>query len=285
MTSVLANAEAAADRFAGLRVETVPVTGDGVVDLEAFRVQLREGKGRTLVAVMAANNETGVVQPLADVVRLAKAVSGLVFVDAVQAAGKRAIDFSESGADYLSLSAHKIGGPQGAGALVVRESAPFAPQIAGGGQERGRRAGTENVSGVAGFGAAAQAARNDDMARTKVLRDCFERELSRIAPDAVVFGANAERLDNTSNFALPDVSAETALMALDLDGVMVSSGAACSSGKVKSSRVLAAMAVPEATAQRALRVSFGWASSEADIDAAIHSISSLLARSSARRAA
>jgi cysteine desulfurase len=282
--SVVANAEAASERVAGLRVETVPVTADGAVDLEAFRVQLREGKGRALVAVMAANNETGVLQPLADVVRLAKEAGALVLVDAVQQAGKNTIDFAGLGADYLSLSAHKLGGPQGVGALIAREGAPLARQIAGGGQERGHRAGTENVPGIAGFGAAAVAARKDDPAKPKVLRDRFERELARVAPGAIVFGAKAERLGNTSNFALPGVNAETALMALDLDGVMVSSGAACSSGKVKSSRVLAAMGVADETAQRALRASFGWASSEADVDAAILSISNLLARN-ARRAA
>jgi cysteine desulfurase len=282
--SVVANAEAAAERVAGLRVETIPVTADGAVDPEAFRVQLREGKGRALVAVMAANNETGILQPLADVVRLAKEPGALVFVDAVQLAGKNAIDFAGLGADYLSLSAHKLGGPQGVGALVVREGAPLARQISGGGQERGHRAGTENVAGIAGFGAAAEAAGGDDATRAKMLRDRFERELARVASGAIVFGAKAERLGNTSNFALPGVAAETALMALDLDGVMVSSGAACSSGKVKSSRVLAAMGVADETAQRALRVSFGWASTEADVDAAILSISNLLARN-ARRAA
>jgi cysteine desulfurase len=282
--SVIANAEAAAERVAGLRVETIPVMSDGVVDLEVFRVQLREGKGRALVAVMAANNETGVVQPLADIGRLARDAGARLFVDAIQAVGKSAIDFAKLGVDYLSLSAHKLGGPQGVGALVVREGVPFAAQIMGGGQERGHRAGTENVPGIAGFGAAAQAARHDDGAKAKSLRDRFEHELGRIAPDAVVFGAGAERLGNTSNFALPGVTAETALMALDLDGVMVSSGAACSSGKVKSSRVLAAMGVSEETAQRALRASFGWASTGADVDAAILSISNLLART-ARRAA
>ena len=135
-----------------MRVETIPVTPDGVVDLDALRVGLREGKGRALIAVMAANNETGVIQPIADISKLTKEAGALLFVDAIQAAGKIALDFT---ADYLSLSAHKIGGPQGVGALIVNDNAPFAAQMLGGGQERGLRAGTENVSGIAGFGAAA----------------------------------------------------------------------------------------------------------------------------------
>jgi cysteine desulfurase len=200
-------------------------------------------------------------------------------VDAVQAAGKADMDFSA--ADYLSLSAHKIGGPQGVGALVVKESVPFAAQMLGGGQERGLRAGTENVAGIAGFGAAATIA-ND---ASNPLRDEFEAQLLRLVPDAVIFGTNAPRLDNTSNFALPGVAAETALMALDLDGVMVSSGSACSSGKVKPSHVLNAMDVPDDLARSALRVSFGWNSTEADVDAVIAALAKLAQRVRAREAA
>lgn len=280
--SILANAEAIAERSAGLRLEFIPVTPNGVVDLDALRVMLREGKGRTLIAVMAANNETGVVQPLDEVSRLARENNALLLVDAVQAAGKRAIDFDALGAAYLSLSGHKLGGSHGAGALIVREGAPFATLIAGGGQERGHRAGTENVVGIAGFGAAAKDF--GDSARIAVLRERFERALLKIAPDAIVFGSRAERLANTSNFALPGIAAETALIALDLDGVMVSSGAACSSGKVKTSHVLSAMGVSEEIARCALRVSFGWNSTEADADAALASLSNLLARTALRAA-
>ena len=284
--SILANANLLAERVAGLRVERLPVTADGVVDCEPLRVALREGKGRALIAVMAANNETGVIQPLARVADLAKEANALVLVDAVQAAGKIPLDFDALGASALTLSAHKLGGPQGAGAIVLRDGAPFATQIAGGGQERGRRAGTENVSGIAGFGAAALAAR-DELASDRIahLRDRFETELARVSPNSIVFGARAPRLANTSNFALPGLAAETTLMALDLDGVMLSSGAACSSGKVQPSHVLAAMGVAEEIARCALRVSFGWNSSEADVDAAIASISNLLARKAALRAA
>jgi cysteine desulfurase len=276
--SVMANAAALAERVPGLRLEIIPVTGDGVVDLQALRVLLREGKGRALVAVMAANNETGVIQPLAEVAALMKEHDGYLFVDAVQAAGKIAVDFD---ADYLSLSAHKIGGPQGVGALVVRENAPLAATILGGGQERGHRAGTENVAGIAGFGAAANIAAK----MSSVLRERFETELKSAAPDAVIFGASAPRLPNTSNFALPGVAAETAVMALDLDGIMVSSGSACSSGKVRPSHVLNAMGVSDSLARCALRVSFGWNSSDADVDAALSSISHLVSRVKARAAA
>jgi len=276
--SVLANAAAIAERMPAIRLAMIPVTGDGVVDLSALRVLLREGKGRALVAVMAANNETGVVQPLIDVSSLLQDHEGYLFVDAIQAAGKIAFDFT---ADYLSLSAHKLGGPQGTGALIVREGVPLSPTILGGGQERGQRAGTENVSGIAGFGAAA----GISVTLSAELRDRFEAELKRVVPQVVIFGVGAKRLPNTSNFALPGIAAETAVMAFDLDGVMVSSGSACSSGKVAPSHVLRAMGVPETLAASALRVSFGWNSTAADVDAALTSISDLLSRVKARAAA
>jgi cysteine desulfurase len=277
--SVLANAAEIVERSAGARLTVVPVSEDGVIELDALRGGLREGKGRALIATMAANNDTGVVQPIAAISALAKANNALLLVDAVQAAGKIEVDLSV--ADYLSLSAHKLGGPQGVGALVVAESAPFAAQMLGGGQERGLRAGTENVSGIAGFAAAAAVAHEAPAA----LRDAFERELRLLAPDVVIFGLNAPRLSNTSNFALPGIVAETALMALDLDGVMLSSGAACSSGKVKPSHVLKAMGVPDELARSALRASFGWNSTEADVDAAIASLGRLVQRVRPREAA
>ena len=277
--SVLANINALIDRFAGLRLETLPVTANGTLDLDALRVALREGKGRALVAVMAANNETGVIQPIAEIAKLAREAGARLFVDAIQAAGKIPLDFD---ADYLTISSHKLGGPQGAGALVLKSGAPFAPQILGGGQERGHRAGTENVPAIAGFGAAAAEAGST---LSTALRDRFERALKEIVPDAIIFGSDAPRLVNTSNFALPNILAETAVMALDLDSVMISSGAACSSGKVRPSHVLAAMGVSEDVASCALRVSFGWNSTEQDADAAIASLSKLLARARSRAAA
>jgi len=276
--SVQANAAAQAERVPGLRMDIIPVTTDGVIDARALFEMLREGKGRALIAAMAANNETGVIQPIEDIARITKDANALLFVDVVQAAGKMALPQ----ADYLTFSAHKQGAPQGIGALIVKGDAPFASQILGGGQEKSRRAGTENVSGIAGFGAVAKLS---DMKPIAALRDRFEGELKRVANDAVVFGANAPRLANTSNFALPGISAETAVMALDLDGVMISSGAACSSGKVRPSIVLKAMGVSDEIAKCALRISFGWNSTDADVDAAIASIAKLVARARSRQAA
>jgi cysteine desulfurase len=252
--SVRATAALLAERAAGLRLETIPVNAEGVAELSA--TTLDEGKGRALIALMASNNETGVIQPV-------ESVDGLLFVDAVQKPG------GYDNASYISLSAHKIGGPQGVGALIVRDDVPFAAQLLGGGQERGLRAGTPNLAGIAGFGAAATAW----TAMASDLRDSFERGL-----DGIVFGRNAPRLANTSCFALPGIPSENALMALDLDGVMVSSGAACSSGKVKPSHVLQAMGVGDELARCALRVSFGWNSTQADVDAALAAIARLVAR-------
>ncbi len=281
--SVLQTATALGERQPGLRVDVIPVTRDGLVDLAALRTLLREGKGRALIAVMAANNETGVVQPIGEIAGLARESGALFHVDAVQACGKIAID--AGCAEYLSLSAHKIGGPQGVGALIVNERAPLTPQMSGGGQERGRRAGTENVIGIAGFGAAAEAVPREDVSSVLALRDRFESGLKTRHPDVTIFGSGAPRLVNTSNFALSGISAEIAIMALDLDGVMASSGAACSSGKVRPSHVLEAMGVPEEVASSALRVSFGWNSLPTDVDAVLNSLEKISARAASRRAA
>jgi cysteine desulfurase len=284
-SSVLKPAEAVAARVAGVRLETLPVNADGVLDLEALGAALREGKGRALVAVMAANNETGVIQPIAEVARLCREAGALLLVDAVTAAGK--IDLDAGRCDYLTLSAHKLGGPQGAGALILNPDAPLAPQLTGGGQQKGMRAGTENLSGIAGFGAAVTAlsADKDEPARVAAVRDRFEAALKRALPEAVGFGAGAARLGNTSNFAVPGLKSETMVMALDLDGVMVSSGSSCSSGKIAPSHVLKAMGVTDELAGAALRVSFGWNSVNEDSDAVIASLSKLAARVRARRAA
>ncbi|HJS44832.1 MAG TPA: cysteine desulfurase family protein [Rhizomicrobium sp.] len=284
-SSVLATADRLAERFPWVRVARLPVTADGVIDLEALRVALREGKGRALVAVMAANNETGTVQPIAQVSELAREAGALLLVDAVPAAGKTAIDFSHC--DYMTLSAHKIGGPQGVGALLVRNGMPLAPQLAGGGQQKGLRAGTENLSGIAGFGAAAHALEDGagERARMAHLRDHFEAALKTAAPEAVFFGAKVGRLCSTSAFAIPGLTAETALIGLDLDGVMLSSGSTCSSGKVAVSHVLTAMGVDEKLASCALRASFGWSSTMDDVNAAIESLRKLRERTKAKVAA
>jgi cysteine desulfurase len=284
-SSALANADRLAERLPWARVSRLPVSADGVVDLDALRVALREGKGRTLVAVMAANNETGVVQPIAEVSRLVREAGALLLVDAVPAAGKTELDFSLC--DYMTLSAHKIGGPQGVGALLVRQAMPLAPQLAGGGQQKGLRAGTENLSGIAGFGAAAHALADGAGERARIvhLRDHFEAALKAAVPEAEIFGASAERLCSTSAFAIPGLTAETALIGLDLDGVMMSSGSTCSSGKVAVSHVLTAMGVDQKLAACALRASFGWSSTMEDVNAAVGSLVKLRERTKAKVAA
>lgn len=245
-------------RFA--MVEDVPVTGTGVLDLVALG-SLLMGRQRPLVSLMLANNETGVIQPVAEAAALVHAVGGLLHVDAVQGPGRIACDFRALGADLMTLSSHKIGGPQGVGALIVRDGLAMDALIRGGGQERGTRAGTENVAGIAGFGAAADAVRQGwaaEAARMEALRHEIEAGIKAIAPKAVVFGAEAPRLPNTTLFTVPGMKAETAVIAFDLEGVAVSSGAACSSGKVAPSHVLAAMGVEPDLARGAIRVSLGY---------------------------
>jgi len=277
--SVQAHADRLAERFPWVRVQRRGVTENGVLDLEGLRVALREGKGRALVAVMAANNETGVVQPVAEVSTLAREAGALLLVDAVPAAGKIKLDFSLC--DYMVLSAHKIGGPQGSGALLARESAPLQPQMAGGGQQKGLRAGCENLSGIAGFGAAAHALADGEGERKRIayLRDHFESALKQAIPETVIFGMKQDRLCSTSCFAIPGLTAETALIGLDLDGVSMSSGSTCSSGKVAVSHVLAAMGVDDELAACALRASFGWSSTHEDVSAALASLVKLRERS------
>jgi cysteine desulfurase len=265
----------AGGRFKPDAIIAIPVGADGRADLGALERQLaaleREGRGRALVSLMHANNETGVVQPIAQAAAVVHQAGGLLHVDAVQGAGKIPCNIKALGADLLTLSAHKIGGPKGVGALVRRADAPGMPEplIKGGGQERGARAGTENVAGIVGFGAAAAAAGKELAAehrRLAGLRDRLEAGLKAAVAGTMVFGAGAERLPNTTLFAVPGGKAETAVIGLDLDGVAVSSGAACSSGKVAASHVLAAMGVPPALARGAVRVSLGYATQEADVD-------------------
>ncbi|MBV8394222.1 MAG: cysteine desulfurase [Alphaproteobacteria bacterium] len=255
--------------------QIVPVDREGVVDLGALERMLAASTEPALVSVMLANNETGVLQPVADVVRLARAANALVHCDAVQAAGKTGVDFHGLGVDYLSLSAHKLGGPTGVGALVVRDGAPLTADRLGGGQESYRRGGTENLSGIVGFGAAALAAKGLDAI---AWRDRLETALRAIAPGAVVFGAGAQRLGNTTCISMPRVSAETQVMVLDLAGICVSAGAACSSGKVGRSTVLQAMGIDPSVAGTALRISFGWNTTAKDIDRLIEAWRDLYTR-------
>ncbi len=263
----------AGGRFQPEQVESIPVDAAGLVDLawlEARLAALSDASERAMVAVQAANNETGVLQPVSAVTALAHAAGGVVVCDAVQAAGKIDVSIGDLGADFVFVSAHKIGGPQGAGAIVA--AAPGVriarPLMAGGGQERGARAGTENTPAIAGFGAAAAAVLADgaaERARIEALRDALERGICAAAPQATIFAAGSPRLPNTTLVALPGLSAETALIAFDLDGVALSSGSACSSGKVKRSHVLDAMGVDPVLAAGAIRISLGWSSDDDDV--------------------
>jgi cysteine desulfurase len=235
---------------------------------------------------MLANNETGIIQPVAEAAHLARTHGALLHCDAVQGAGKLPLDMAQLGADLLTLSAHKIGGPPGAGALVVAADVSVSALQTGGGQERGRRAGTENLPGIVGFGVACAIASAGLGAYAAVarLRDAAERRLAAIAPAAVVYGADVARLANTLCIAMPGVPAATQVMALDLAGVMVSAGAACSSGKVRQSHVLEAMGVPGAEAASAIRISLGWSTSAADIDLLVEAWGALHARTRANAA-
>jgi cysteine desulfurase len=260
----------AGGRFPRVAIAEVAVDADGRVDLAAL-AQSVANVPRPLVAIMLANNETGVVQPIAQAAAIVHAAGGLLMVDAVQAVGRMPCEIGALGADLLTLSAHKIGGPKGVGALVRASEAIHLPNplIRGGGQERGVRAGTENVAGIAAFGAAAAAARRQaaaEAAHMLALRNALEEGLRAISPRAVIFGAAAERLPNTTLFSLEGMRAETAVIAFDLEGVAVSSGAACSSGKVQPSHVLAAMGVSPALLRGAVRVSLGWNTTKADIE-------------------
>ncbi len=262
----------AGGRFLREAIEDIPVEADGRVNLAALAAALaRAETSRPLVSLMLANNETGVVQPVAEAAAIVHAAGGLLHVDAVQAAGRIPCDIRTLGADLLTLSGHKIGGAKGAGALVrAAEHIQFAdPLIRGGGQERGLRAGTENVAGIAAFGAAAATARGqlaEEAAHMLVLRTLLEEGLRTISPQAVILGGAAERLPNTTLFALAGIKAETAIIAFDLEGIAVSAGAACSSGKVQSSHVLAAMGVSPEIGRAAVRVSLGWTTGQADVE-------------------
>jgi cysteine desulfurase len=255
-------------RFPREAVEILRVTKSGVVDLNHLRDMLADGPP-VLVSVMSANNETGAQQPIAEAAEIVHGAGGLLHVDAVQSIGKIPLDINEMKADLTSISAHKIGGPKGVGALVLSEGLTgLEALIRGGGQEQGRRAGTENVAGIAGFGAAAKAAMTSldgDMTRVEKLRNRLEIGL-RQTRGVFVFSENVPRLPNTTLFTVPGLKAETAVIGFDLEGIAVSSGSACSSGKVQPSHVLEAMGFPPKLAKGAVRLSLGWSTTEADID-------------------
>lgn len=280
-------------RFSAGQAEAIPVDGEGIVDLDWLAERLarfaaEKPAERALVSVHLANNETGVLQPIAEIVAVARRHGALVHSDAVQAAGKIAIDINALGVDALTLSAHKIGGPKGVGAIVFRTGAlELADKpLRGGGQERGWRAGTENLPGIVGFGIAAQEAGKalaTEATRLAGLRDQLEARLVALAPDTAIFGAKAPRLPNTCAFATPGIKAETALIMLDLAGVALSSGSACSSGKVRRSHVLTAMGVDPVMSEGALRASLGWTTCEADIDQFIVAYAKALAANPNRK--
>lgn len=277
-----------AARGSDLPVSIVPVDENGVLELEALERVLTNDNGKALISVMVANNETGVLQPIQEIVSLAQAHGALVHTDAVQAAGKITVSFPLLGIDMLTLSAHKLGGPQGVGALVVRDGLELTPMLLGGGQERRRRGGTENGPGIAGFGAAAQAAHTglaDYESNIRGLRDDLQAKLLESDPDLEIFSREADRLPNTLCFAHPEMTAETLLIAFDLEGIAVSSGSACSSGKVEQSPVLAAMGVEEALASGAIRVSLGWNSNVDDVERFADAWTKIAARHKARKAA
>jgi cysteine desulfurase len=259
----------AGGRFAAEYIEKISANADGTVDLTALRNALGKG-ARPLVSLMLANNETGVIQPVSEAARLVHEAGGLLHVDAIQAAGRIHCDINALEADFLTISGHKLGAPKGVGALVARSEAVRPdPLVRGGGQERGARGGTENVAGIAGFGAAAAAALqelSEAGARMAVLQALLESGLRATSPDVIIFGAESPRLPNTTLFSVPGLKAETAVIAFDLEGVAVSSGAACSSGKVQPSHVLAAMGVPPDLARGAVRLSLGPTTTESEIN-------------------
>ena len=273
--AVLNTAKALRDE--GWPVALVETRSDGALDLDDLARQV--GPATALVSLMQANNETGVVQPVAEAARLARAAGALVHCDAVQAAGKLALDVRALDVDLLSLSAHKLYGPKGIGCLYVRRGTPLAPLVRGGGQERNRRAGTENVAAIVGFGAAARLAReslDDEAVRLVALRDRLRTRLLRL--DGVVENGTATRLPNTLNLSFAGTEAESLLMALDLEGIAVSTGAACAAGGVEPSHVLKAMGFPPERVQSSLRLSLGRTTTEADVDRAGEAIAAVVAR-------
>ncbi|KPF57294.1 cysteine desulfurase family protein [Rhizobium sp. AAP116] len=261
----------AGGRFSADQVTEVPVTRSGVLDVDALAAQLAShdaADGLPLVAVMLVNNETGIIQPIREISATVKKFGGLLVVDAVQAAGRSPLSIADLGADFLILSAHKLGGPKGVGALVSRgETLMPEPLVRGGGQEKGHRAGTENMAAVTGFGASASVMTKDLVERNAAiaaLRDKAEAGMLAAAPDTVIYGRGEARVGNTSFFHLPGLKAETGQIAFDLEGIALSAGAACSSGKVGASHVLTAMGEDASTG--ALRLSIGPDTTESDID-------------------
>ena len=245
----------------------IPVDAQGMVKLDALEQQLKALGKPALVSVMLANNETGVIQPIADIARIVHAHGGLMHCDAVQALGKTTLDWGLLGVDMLTICAHKAGGPVGVGALLIRNDLPIKSLITGGGQELGRRAGTENIPAIIGFAALVKEAAHCPEAKNWLeWREWLEQEILSVAPDAMVFGAGAARLPNTVQLSMPGVKSETQLMNFDLAGFAVSAGSACSSGRVAASSVLLAMGLAPEVAETAIRISWGWGTTRAELE-------------------
>jgi cysteine desulfurase len=268
----------------GLPIITIGLMADGRIDLDQLERVVAEATGNLLVALHWVNNETGVIQPMGRISAIVGPTRHTLFIDAVQACGKIELDFAASAPDMMAISGHKIGAPAGIGALLVKSHADTVRLIPGGGQEQGRRGGSEAVALISSFGAAAEAySARLQAANVPALVARLESAIKDKAPEMVIFGA--DRVGNVSNFAVPGIKNATAMMALDLLGLSVSSGSACSSGKVGPSHVLAAMGVAPALAECALRISFGWNSTEADVDAFVSGYATLLERQRARQGA
>jgi len=272
----------------GVHELEAPVTKDGIFDLNAFERLLRQYTGeKILVSVMLANNETGVLQPVKQIAEIVHKHGGLIHTDAVQGFGKIKVDMNDLGVDMLTLSSHKFGGLQGAAALIVGKNVPMRSFIMGGGQEQGYRAGTENVLAIHGFGVAASDAANNSEAMRNIsaIRDNIENEIKHLAPDAAIFGANAPRLPNTSIIAMPGVPSETQVMHFDMEGIAVSAGSACSSGKVETSHVLMAMGASPQLSKCAIRVSLGASNNLQDASKFINAWKTLYERAGTKKAA
>lgn len=257
----------------------IPVTPDGLINMDAYQQLLNKEKP-DIISVMLVNSETGVIQPIGEMAALAHQQGALFHTEIVQAAGRIDISLDKLGVDFMSLSAHKFAGPQGVGALITREGLEAPKFMRGGGQEKNCRAGTHNTAGIAGMGLAAQIAMENIDAYQKIgaLRDEMEQRLKSLSDKVIIYGENAPRICNTTNVGVSGLSAQTQMMALDLDGISVSSGSACSSGSFKPSSVLMAMGVSEAESKCALRISLGWNTKSADIEKFIESWSKLVKR-------
>lgn len=260
--------------------EKIPVTSDGVIDIEAYKNLLQDGDPPALVSVMLVNSETGVIQPITEMAKLAHEAGALFHTDAVQGAGRIDISLNKLGVDFISLSAHKFAGPQGVGAIITGENIELPKFMLGGGQEKNCRAGTHNTAGIAGMGLAAELALKNMPAYADIqkLRDEMETRIRKISNAITIYGDKSPRVGNTTNVGLPSVPAQTQMMALDLDGIAVSSGSACSSGAFKASHVLTAMGATDEEAKSALRISLGWATTQADIDCFLESWSKIAKR-------